>query len=204
MALPFCITRQKKEAWVFIFKTNISHPPAVLTFPSHADGNELETQFPETTSCTFSTHKLVISTFSQSEIKCLLAFSSATSLEKACTVVQFPSLAHPGVVKQLMEVQMQETKMNGLSHCRRGAEPSRRSGCQVPPWQLTGIFRVGLSALIDCSVCNKHVCGHTLMGIYVLLMEISLPLHMIICINPWEYWVWAQTCGAANMPTGGP
>lgn len=187
MALPFCITRQKKEAWVFIFKTNISYPPAVPTIPSHADGNELETQFPETTSCTFSPHKLVISTFSQSEIKYLLAFSSATSLEKACTVVQFPSLAHPGVVKQLMEVQMQETKMNGLSHCRRGPEPSRKSGCQVLPWQLTGIFRVGLSALIDCSVCNKHVCGHTLMGIYVLLMEISLPLHMIICINPWAY-----------------
>lgn len=157
MALPFCITGKKKEEWVFIFKTNISHPPAVPTFPSHADGNELETQFPETTSCTFSPYKPVISTFSQSEIKYLLAFSSATSLKKACTVVQFLSLARPGVAKQLMEVQMREMKMSRLSCCSKGAERARRGGCQVAPWQLTGIFRVGLSALIDCNLCNKRV-----------------------------------------------
>lgn len=142
-ALPFCITGQNKEEWVFIFKTNISHPPAVPTFPSHADGNELETQFPETTSCTIFPHKLVISTFSQSEIKYLLAFFSATSLEKACTVVQFPSLAHPGVVKQLMEVQMQETKMNRLSCCSRGAKHARMGGCKCPHSSLQGSSRLG-------------------------------------------------------------
>lgn len=44
---------QRKEEWVSFLKINISHPPAVPMSPSHTDGNELETQFPQTASCTF-------------------------------------------------------------------------------------------------------------------------------------------------------
>ena len=67
-----------------------------------------------------SPHKLIISTLIQSEIKYLLTFSSVPSFKKTCTVVQSPGLANLGAVKQLMELEMQETKMNRLVYSSHG------------------------------------------------------------------------------------
>lgn len=132
-----------------------------------------------------SPRKLVISTFRQSEIKYLLAFSSATSLEKACSVVQSPSLTHPGVARQLIEVQTQETEMNRLLWSGSRGWAIREGWVPRAPMAacrgLQGWFISFNRLWLMQQACSLV---HMLMCIYVLRTENSLHFHMGMSISP--------------------